>query len=97
MPNGVLSSLSGNIFTLQWHSVLLDGNGQPITILQYRIDQSYSDIASSAPNKTVYVPASAQSYAETVGPTVNYYQVTALAAGGRHIGAVGLLRFFERA
>jgi hypothetical protein len=80
-PNGVLTSLHDNALTLQWHSVTADVTGLPVTILQYRIDR-YSDIASSAPNKTAYVSAAALSYTETVGPAVQFYQVTALAAGG---------------
>ena len=65
-PNGVLSAPSGNasVFTMQWHSVTADVNGQPVTIQQYRIDR-YTDISSSGPDKTVYVSAAAQSYSET--------------------------------
>jgi hypothetical protein len=81
MPNGVLTSLTGNNFSLEWHSVTADVNGRPITIQQYRIDR-YSDIASTGPNKTVYVSAGTQSYSEIIGSKTQFYQVTALAVGG---------------
>jgi len=81
-PNGLLTSRNGTTFKLEWHAVPAGVAGQPVTISKYRIDR-YSDIASSAPNTTTYVPGTTLAYTDTTtGNPVQFYRVTALAVGG---------------
>ena len=80
-PNGLLVSRRGSAFSFEWHAVQEGVTGQAVTISQYRIDR-YTAIESSAPNLTVYVPATTLTYTEAINLSTKYYRVTALAVGG---------------
>lgn len=80
-PNGVLGTLSsGNQFTLSWHAVSLDVNGQSTTIDHYEIER-YVQLGSTAVY-TASVLGSTLNYSETVGVVTNYYRVRAISTGG---------------
>jgi hypothetical protein len=80
-PNGMIATVTAATFSIQWHAVTEGVAGQPVMISQYRIDR-YTDIASSAPNKSILVSGTTLTYNEARLTTTQYYTITALASGG---------------
>jgi len=77
-PNGLNTSLNGSRFTVSWHAVTQDTNGNPITIDHYEIDR-YDAIGSSA-NFTTNVQVPNTAFTDTVGVSVFYYRIMAVTA-----------------
>ncbi len=80
-PNGLSSSASGGIFTLQWHPVTLNNLGGPVALDHYSIYRY--EALNSTPTLVGTIGAGTHTFNDAIGGLVYYYRIVAVSATNR--------------